>query len=426
MTSTTDTNQGSFGGVDHRERGVRATRLDNGLLILTLPRRETRGVALNLAVLAGSRDEDARTAGAAHLMEHMFFQGTPSRPNPDEVVRPFVSRGGMFNASTERELINFFAEVPATGLPAAIEVVGDVICSSTFAAEALHRVREVVVGELRRRANNPSMLASDAFHAAILEGHPACHSPGGSAENVRSISLEAIGDYRASRFRASNMVLGVVGRVSHEEVGAQAQSAFAALPDGDCAPRISAEPTPARSRRVDLRSGQTQAQVMLGFVTPGLRSDDRFAIRVSSAILGRVGRRLSRELREERALTYSVSVRYGALTDVGLLSIATGVEAERVDDVIEIILSAVQQLRDEPISEQELADARGFVEGRSILAEESNHAQAHRISVQDLLGVPMSILEYIRRIHRVGRDDVQRVANAYLDPAAATVAVVRP
>lgn len=407
------------------ESGAHTSVLPNGLRVITRARRETRAIAMHLAVLAGSRDEHADTAGAAHVMEHFFFQGTERAPTPDDVVGPIVARGGAFNAATEREMIGFFVEAPASAAPVAFEQLGDVIVNASFDDGRLEKVRGVVIEELRRRANDPGQVARDVFHDEVLRGHPAQHSPGGTAENVRAIGLDALRRYRSERFRAGNMVLGVVGRLDHEDVVRQVETCLGAVEAG-ATPRERANAPAACPVRVERHAGRTAAHIVVGITTPGLDSPERYGLTVTAAILGRAGRRLRRELREDRALTYAVSARYGALTDVGIFSIGTAVEAERVDETLDVIRDELRRLRDSGVSKEELASAHGYLEGRTYLSEERNLAQARRIASQELLGIPQGLDQYVRAIQNVSRTQVHEMAQRYLDPDRVTVVVVKP
>jgi predicted Zn-dependent peptidase len=382
-------------------------------------------VALNLAVLAGSRDEDETTAGAAHVMEHLFFQGTDLARTPDDVVGPIVARGGSFNAATEREVIGFFVNAPATALPVALEKLGDVIVNARFDEARLDKVRGVVIEELRRRGNDAAQLAQDTFTDLVLADHPARHSPGGTVDNVRAISLDALWRYRRDRFRAGNMVLAVVGRADHDEVVSRVAEALGTLPGG-ASPREVALSPRSRGAVSELRAGRTTTYLVFGVATPGMNSTERYPLAVVAAILGRAGRRLRRELREDRALTYSVSAQFGALSDVGVLSIATGVDSERCDEAVEAINAELDRLRKDGVTEEELAMAKGYLEGRTYLSEERNLAQARRISTQELLELPQSLDEYVLKIMRVTRESVHEVASEYLSPADAVRVIVRP
>src|SRR5262245_30085598 len=110
---------------------VQRIDLPSGMTLLAKERPDPDSVAINVAVRVGSRDEDEATNGAAHFMEHMFFQGTPRRPSALEVDRPITDRGGSLNAATGWELINFNAVVRSADAPMAMDVLGDILTHST-------------------------------------------------------------------------------------------------------------------------------------------------------------------------------------------------------------------------------------------------------------------------------------------------------
>ena len=61
--------------------GVTEYRLANGLRVLLIPDASVDTVTVNVTYLVGSRHEGYGEAGMAHLLEHMLFRGTPSRPS---------------------------------------------------------------------------------------------------------------------------------------------------------------------------------------------------------------------------------------------------------------------------------------------------------------------------------------------------------
>ena len=174
-------------------------------------RPDPDSVAINVAVRAGSRDEDETTNGAAHFMEHMFFQGTPRRPSSFDIDRPIASRGGSLNATTGWELITFHAVVRSADVPAALDVLGDVLTNSLFDPLALEKERRVVLQELNARLNNPNTRGSDLFFQSVFAGHPARHLPGGDRATVMTITRDTVMDFRERWFVANNMVIAVVG-----------------------------------------------------------------------------------------------------------------------------------------------------------------------------------------------------------------------
>ena len=82
------------------EAGLFSQRLPNGLLVLVRERPSTEVAAISVGIRGGSRDEEPETVGAAHFMEHMHFQGTPTRATSQDIDREITSRGGWLNAWT--------------------------------------------------------------------------------------------------------------------------------------------------------------------------------------------------------------------------------------------------------------------------------------------------------------------------------------
>ncbi len=408
------------------EDDVQRTVLSNGLVLLTKVRPDPDSVAINVAVHAGSRDEDESTNGAAHFMEHMFFQGTPTRPTSLDVERPITARGGSLNATTGWELINFNAVVRSADVPAALDVLSDILTNSLFDAQALEKERRVVIQELNARLNSPSTRGSDLFFQTVLADHPARHLPGGSPETVRTISRDTLMDFRQRWFVANNMVIAVVGNIEPDAIVGEVATAFSGLPTRPLPERPPAAPAEARQEVLRVSAGSHQAQVLLGVPGPSLRDPARYAMTVLDAIVDDAGRRLFTEIRDRRGLAYSVGSSLISLSDTGVWLAAAGVDPENVDLVRDLILAELRRLRDEPVSDTELEEAKSYLEGRSVLGLESNLAQARRFASQEALGVREPIAQYLERIRAVTVDDVQRVANRYFDLDNYTLVLVEP
>jgi predicted Zn-dependent peptidase len=220
------------------------------------------------------------------------------------------------------------------------------------------------------------------------------------------------------------MVVAAVGRLDHHEIVALVEQWLGGVPSGG-SPRNAVALPSSEAVRDEKHAGRSAAHIVIGSTTPGLNSEWRYALNVTAAILGRAGRRLRRELRDDRALTYAVSARFGALSDVGIFSIATSVDAARWEEAFEVIKGELRRLRESGVTEQELQMAQGFLEGRTYLLEERHPAQARRIAGQELLGFPMTLEKYVERIHGVTREDIAQVSE-YLDPGRAVSILVRP
>jgi predicted Zn-dependent peptidase len=409
------------------EDDVQLTVLPSGMVVLTKERPDPDAVAISVAVRAGSRDEDESTNGAAHFMEHMFFQGTPSRPSALDIDRPITARGGRLNATTGWELIHFDAVVRSADVGTAVEVLADMLTNSLFEPVALEKERRVVLQELNARLNTPRTRGSDLFFQTLLAEHPARHLPGGSHETVLSITRENLLEFRERWFVANNMVVAVVGNARHEDVVSLIDVAFDALPSRELPARAPVplyEPAPATTLRVS--AGTHQAQVLLGVRAPSLVEADRYPMAVLDAVIDDAGRRLFTEIRDRRGLAYSVGSGVASLSDTGVWYAAAGVDPENVEIVSDLIVHEMRRLRDEPLSAVELDEAKSYLEGRAVLGLDTNLGQARRFASQQALGVREPIARYVARIHAVTAEDVQRVARRYLDLESYTRVIVEP
>jgi predicted Zn-dependent peptidase len=417
---------GVGGAAAQQEPGLYRTTLPNGMVVVTRERPGADVAALAVYVRGGSRDEDPTTVGAGHFMEHMFFQGTPLRPSSAAIDAPITERGGSMNATTSWEGIDVFATLPNADFPVALDVISDILLNSLFAPEAVEKERRVVVEELNRILNDPLAYAIETYAKTVFADHPARQLPAGDRGTVRSISRDVLLEFRERFFRASNMVVVAVGDLKHAEVEAQVAAAFAAMPSGPPPVWTPAAPPRPQLNTQRLSTGARQAQIVLGWPTPGADSRDRYALEVLNAALGSAGQRLSGELRDRQRLVSRVDSGYWELTDVGTWLIAAATEPAQVDAAVAGILAEVRRVRDEPLDAADLAEAQAYIRGSERRAQERASAQARDLARGIALGTYQPLETYLAEISAVTADDVQRVARAYLDPDNYTLVVLGP
>lgn len=408
------------------EAGVAWCELPNGMLLVVKRRPGLEVAAISVGIRGGSRDEEKRTVGAAHFMEHMYFQGTPTRSGWAEIDGPISSRGGWLNAWTGWESINFQVVIPRRDFGVALEVQADLLVNALFAEEKLDKERRVVLEELNRRLNSPGTNVQDAFARIVFEGHPAFHLPIGDRETIGNSTREVLVAFRDGYFVASNMVVAAVGDFEAEPTFAAIAAAFKGMRTGPHPPFHPAPPPPPRPRTVQIEGPGTQSRLVMGVVAPGSDNDDRYPMDVLTAVLGESGRRLENVVVEQLGLAADIGVAFWELTDVGVWQIWVALAPANVEPTIEVVRKQLQRLRDEPLSDQELQEARAYIRGQTRLGLETNGSQAQHLSDGLALGRYQPIEAYLRHVGRVTADDVQRVARRYLDPEQLTVAILNP
>jgi len=422
----------AFGGSVSSGRGasdepdVYRTVLPNGLRAIVRERPGSEVVAVSVGIRGGSRDERPETVGAAHFMEHMFFQGTPRRPDAADIDSEVEAKGGWTNAWTGWESINFQVVVPVDSADLAIDIIADQMVNSVFAADKLDKERRVVLEELNGRLNSPSSKAMDLFLLDVFGDHPAHNLPIGNRETINRSTREVVVSFRDTYFVASNMAVAVVGDVQHDDVFAKLAAAFADLRTGPTpAPNTAPVPAPVARLFSGSSPGQ-QARIVLGGSTIGYDSADRYVHEVIDAALGEAGRRLERELVDRRAIASSTFSFYLPLTDVGVWAIGAGARDADVDTAVGVIKEQLRALREAPLSAADLDEAKAYLRGSRLLNRERSVDLAEELTDGDVLGYYEPIDSYIAHVEAVTAADVQRVAQAYMDPDFVTLVTLRP
>jgi len=406
------------------------TRLDNGLTVLTLEDHTTPVVSYQLWVRVGSRDE-ARVTGLAHLFEHMMFKGSRNVA-PEEHARLISARGGRSNAFTTRDFTVYLEDVPTDALPLVIDLGAERVANLVISEETLESEREVVIEERRMRTDDrPGGRGYEALMALAFEAHPYRRPVIGWRSDIEATSVEVCREFFSDYYVPNNMVIAVVGDFDTEQALSRIRRTWGRLLPTASIPRNpTIEPAQNGERRALVYFDHSTPLLLAAWHAPGAGHEDAEALDVASQILsGGNSSRLYRRLvyAEEQAL-YA----YGAFSEMvddgmfyAVASVRSDASIARVED---LFFGEIARLREEPVTEAELARAKTQIEVSLIRGLRTDHALASRIA-QDfsVYGRIRPLQEILERIAAVTAEDVQRVASTYLiDRQRSVVQVVAP
>ena len=149
-------------------RDIRKTTLPNGLLVLTERMPHFRSVSMGVWIDSGSRDEAPEVNGIAHFIEHMVFKGTTTR-SAQQFAREVDAIGGNLDAFTGKETVCFNIKVLDENVPAALDLLTDLVLHPTFAPDDLAREQGVILEEIKMDEDNPDYLVHELFTPELLE-----------------------------------------------------------------------------------------------------------------------------------------------------------------------------------------------------------------------------------------------------------------
>lgn len=401
--------------------------LDNGFRLILKDEDQWGLAAAALYVRAGSAYESEDQVGAAHLLEHLLFEATDQRD--EQRVGPAIEAlGGYVNASTTRDFTRIDIIVASQYLPEALEMLAQAVFEPRLSQAAVAREREIVARELIDRADTAGGTLDDLLWAAAFEQHPYGRPIGGTAEQVGDLTADDLMQFYARFYVPANMALVVVGDIEPEQVAGRVEELFGSAPQSDFdAPELPREPA-LQDVRVVAETRPSEATIVsFAWHAPEVEDfDEVCAMDLIYTVLGEgpLGR-LHTALNEE-GLALVSSCDYLTQRDPGLVIVMAVCEADKETDVRTAILNEIRRLRDEPLTEEELAEAKRVLRIGYAFSNEAYSDQAGSLGFYEALGDHALAIEYVDRVNAITAEQVQQVAQKYLDPDAYTLAIIRP
>ena len=401
-------------------------RLDNGLRVIVAPDHLTPVVAINLWYIVGSRHEEPKRTGFAHLFEHFMFQGSRhvSKAEHFSIVQ---SAGGVNNATTFFDRTNYFETLPSHQLDLALWLEADRMATLLDALdqENLDNQIEVVKNEKRQSYDNqPYGSFYDKLMAAVFpEDHPYHHTPIGSMEDLDAATLDDVIDFFRKWYAPNNCVLSIVGDVDEEAAFASAERFFGPIPAN---PSITPLPTPVLAPVIGSEPREVVpdqvplTRVHFGFRCPVYGTPEFDALEIASQILvGGKGSRLHRRLvRDERiaqdVTAFTLPLVAGGNIYAGWATVRPESDAETVERAY---IEELDRMGRELVSDDELVRARALIEASELGALGRVEEVADRLSqYAALFDRPELINEQLPRFLAVTAEQIRDVCAQVFRP----------
>ncbi len=412
------------------------SKLKNGITLIKVPLAGSKALTVMAMFPVGSRYEDKKISGASHFVEHMLFKGTTKRPTHLKISRELDALGAEYNAFTSKDYTGYYVKTGEINTEKAFDWLADIIFHSKLDGEEIAKEKGVIVEELRMYEDNPLMAVDNLFERAMFGDHPLGWDVGGTPATVRAMSRQDLWNYYQNYYLPHNMVLVVAGNINDKKLNKSLQ-VFQAEKEKKQNHDLKSEfkkfvwdktALPPEKRLAVKEKKLDQAQVIIGF--PGLHYNDpdRFAASVLLNILGGgMSSRLFVEVREKRGLAYMINAGAGAFRDVGVATIAAGLDPSRLADAMKVIKEEVIKITEESVSAKELADSKNNIAGRTELTMEDSSAQAQWFAKQFLFADKIQTYEQVtKKIKKVTAAEVKKVAKKIFDMDAARMAIIGP
>lgn len=406
--------------------GVRREVLPNGLTLLVQRDRSAPVAAVVTYVKAGFFDEPDRWVGISHVLEHMFFKGTPTR-GVGQIARETKALGGYLNASTSYDRTAYFVVLPAGRLREAIAVQSDALMHATIDAGELARELQVIIQEAKRKLDTPAAVTGETLHEVMYDHHRIRRWRIGYEKDLAGFTRADVFGYYASRYVPGRTIVAIVGDVDEEEallLGRQAYRGWAG--DAGAVDPSPVEPPRREIRARTLRGDVSQAEVALGWRGVPALDTRAVPLDLAAGVLGAGrGSQLYRALRETGIAT-AVSAWHYSPTELGVFSLGADCDPDRVPEVLERTAAEVARLVRAGPAGRELERTRTLLLARWSRRMETMDGRAAALASAEALGDFRLLDRDFDQLASSSAADVREAAAAVLDPAAVSAVVYLP
>ena len=409
--------------------GVKLTTLDNGLIIIVREDHSAPVVSAQAWAMTGSVHEGRWLgAGLSHILEHMLFKGTTTRPG-SRIDQEVQDAGGYMNAYTSFDRTVYHIDVPNTGARVAIDILCDIIQHATLPADEMAKEKQVILREMDMNQDDPGRRASRRLFEVAYTKSPYRFTVIGYPDIFNELTSDDIIGYYREKYAPNNVFYVVVGNVMHDDVVAQIRDAYAKSKSRPVPPLV----LPEEPKQTAPREVMEEAPIELGYFyfawhIPELRHPDVPILDVLAVLLGG-GRssRLYQEVRENKGLVNSVDAWTYSPGNPGLFGLSAMVDADKFAAARDAMLAEVEKMKATPVSADELTKAvKQFVSG-TLSARKTMQGQAQDLGGSWLAANDLNFSErYLAAVKRVTPADLRRVACDYLTPENRTLYSLLP
>ena len=400
--------------------------LPNGLILLSGEDHSLPLVTMQVLVDAGSRKDPPGEEGLAHLTANGLLLGTTSRTmaTMNEEL-DFI--GASLVITTGRDFITLTLRVLKKDLERGFGLLREALTQPSFPGEEIRKEVAKTLAGIESTEENPMEVAEKAFRKALFGGSPYGHPVEGTRESLARLRREAAVGFWSTYYHPNNTVLAVVGDITDQEVKSKLIPGLSQWPKGQIPKELFNMTFEKGPKTLVIDKNIAQANIVLGNGGVSRGNPDYYALTVTNQIFGGggFGSRLMEEIRVKRGLAYSVASFFDAGTYPGSFQVVLQTKNASAREAISLVLQEMNRIRQEPVSEEELERAKKYLTGSFPLRLDSQAKLVRFMAQTEYYGLGWDYPErYPALIGSVTKEEILRVANAYMHPESYVLVVV--
>lgn len=348
---------------------VYRTVLDNGVVLVVLPRPVVPVVSFRIGILAGSSKDPAGKSGLADLTASLLNRGT-THLDALTIFRKIDASGGSLEADAGRDMTTLSGKVLSSDLEGLFSLASDLVLNPVFPKPEFERNLQQAKAGLMDEKDHAGPVARNLFYKTLYENGPYGHPATGTMDSISRIQYQDILDFYRTHYTPDRTILTFAGDITPDEALKLAKATFGnwkpagsrTLPTTAAAVQ---QPLPASQTLLLDRTQFAQTMVMMG--NPGIRRNDpRFysALVMNQILGGTTTSRLNHVVRQKNGLVYYIYSGFDAERHAGPFFVAFQTFAPNTSKVLLLTRKILTQMKNQPVSAEEIKTTQNNLLGQ--------------------------------------------------------------
>jgi len=407
---------------------IEKSKLSNGLNLWVVQQHELPIVSMNLVINGGGAIESPEKSGVASMTAAMLTQGTKARTALD-ISNSLQAIGAQVNGGASWDNSGVSMQTITKNLDKALDIYADVVSNPAFPEQEFQQLKRRTLGGLLQRKASATAVAGVVYDKVLYGEQPYGRQLTGDERTIKALGRDDLANFYRANYVPNNATLIVVGDVQPADIKARLEKAFANWKSGDVKASSLSEQRMAAKPAIYIvdKPGAAQSSVSIGTVGIERSNPDYYAVQVMNSILGGGGTaRLFMNLREDKGYTYGAYSRFTPRRAAGPFSASGEIQTVSTKEAVQEFLKEINGIRgSRPVTQTELeVNKQSFIR-RFPAGFETVGGISNQLANLVTYNLPDSYFnDYIRNINAVTVEDVNRVANKYLDPSKMAIVIV--
>ncbi len=405
--------------------------LPNGIVILSRANFNSPSVVLTGYLPAGGIFDPDEKLGLADFVASTLMRGVQDL-DFFKIYDLLESAGASLGFGGGVHSIGFSGKALVEDIDLLLDLMAQALRYPIFPVEHIEKIRTQLLTSLGIRAQDTGTMASLLFDQIIYAGHPYSRPEDGYPETILAIQPQDLPDFHSRHYGPRGLTIAIVGAIDPHEAIDKVEKVLGDWHNPNQATKISL-PGLNRLEKPITQSvsipGKSQADILIGAAGPARSSNHFLPAMLGNHILGQFGMmgRIGEVVRDKAGLAYYAASYLSGGTGPGPWNISAGVDPDKIEKTLDLILEEIRRFTSEPVSAEELADSQANLIGRLPLSFEANTGVASALTNLERYSLGLDYYQrYPQLIREITAESILQAAQEYLHPQQLGTAIAGP